>query len=258
MQGSGSRFFVALAIGAAVLARPIIAQDGDAARFERVARVTAAGAAQFYQRLRVALGQDNRAAACALLAYPLNHSSGTLASAGECQERFDAVFTIDVRKAVGKQAFEDLFVNERGVMVGLGEVWIGGRCASPPCGPADLRVIAVNSSSAGLVPPQGKVLLACTVAPQLLHVSADGSGGAELRLWPSGRSSDAPSLTLSNAIAGRDDRCGARRWTFADGPTRYTVSDLACDAHLAPPPMGAVGELVIERAGGETRGWCDQ
>jgi hypothetical protein len=55
----------------------------------------------------------------------------------------------------------------------------------------------------------------------------------------------------------RGDRCGAHSWTFADGTTRYTVSTLSCDAHLAPPPMGAVGQLVVEREGlDDVDLWC--
>jgi hypothetical protein len=37
------------------------------------------------------------------------------------------------------------------------------------------------------------------------------------------------------------------------------VSDLACDAHLTPPPMGTVGELVVKRNGvDDVRVWCDE
>jgi hypothetical protein len=57
----------------------------------------------------------------------------------------------------------------------------------------------------------------------------------------------------------RDGTCGAREWTFADGTTRYTVGDLSCDAHDAPPPMGSVGQLVVSRAGqDDVRLWCEE
>lgn len=240
--------------------RAPVAQEIDVARFERVAGIEAEAARSFFQRLRGVVGRDERQAACGLLAYPLRHSEGELASQTDCERRYDSVFTIAVRKAIGKQAFADLFVNERGIMIGLGEVWIGGRCTAPPCGEADLRIVAINSSTDGLVPPKGKVLLACHAAGQLVHVLADGTSGAELRLWSSARATDQPTVVVTKATdVQHDDLCDARGWTFVDGATGYTVSTLSCEAHLSPPPMGAVGELVVKREGmSETRVWCDQ
>ncbi len=231
-----------------------------AARFERVAGVSAAGAEGFFRLLRGHVGRSERDAACALVAYPLQHPDGAVANAAECEARYDTIFTVAVRRAIGKQLFDELFVNERGIMIGLGEVWIAGRCATPPCGQADLRIVSLNSAAASQPPPKGKVLLACRAVGQLLHVSADGAGGAALSLWRSGRLSDAPTLTLPTATDMlHDDLCGARTWTFADGSTSYTVSTLSCDAHLSPPPMGAVGELVVKRAGmDDVQVWCDQ
>jgi hypothetical protein len=239
-------------------ASAVAGQEAD--RFDRVAGIKAESAQSFFQRLRGMVGRDERAGACGLIAYPLRHAEGDLASPSDCERRYDSVFTIAVRKAIGKQVFSDLFVNEQGIMIGLGEVWISGRCATPPCNEADLRIVAINSTTAGLVPPKGKVLLACHAAGQLVHVLADGASGAELRLWRSGRTADQPTVALSKAIdIQHDDLCDARGWTFVDGPVRYTASTLSCDAHLSPPPMGAVGELVVTREGmAETRVWCDQ
>jgi hypothetical protein len=252
-----TRLLIAVAL-IALASRASAGQTADAARFERVAGVTADAAERFFQRLRAAVGLNDRPGACALIAYPLPLPDGSLTSASDCAARYDAVFTVEVRKAIGKQMAEELFVNERGVMVGVGEVWFAGRCATPPCGPADLRVIAINRDAADLVPPRSKVLLACRASGQLAHVAADGSGGAEMRLWRSGRSADTPTLVLPKAVtSSRDDRCGARTWTFADGATRYALSNLSCDAHLSPPPMGAVGQLVVKREGmDDVQLWC--
>lgn len=244
-----------------VLAHGVLdAQSPASDRFDRLAGVSEGDARVFFQRLRVAVGRDERPTACALLAYPFAHSGGVLASASDCETRYDSVFTEAVRKVIGKQTFDELFVNERGIMMGLGEVWIARRCPTPPCGDPDLRVVTINSSTEGLVPPKGKVLLVCRAAGTLVHVSADGAGSAELHLWRSGSPADAPTVSLPKATEVlHDDLCGARQWTFADGTTRYIVSTLSCDAHLTPPPMGAVGELVVKRDGGnEVRNWCDQ
>jgi hypothetical protein len=249
------------ALAAALLAcltHVLESQTTDAERFARVAGVTADAAERFFQRLRTTVGLSDRPGACALIAYPLTLPGGVLTSAADCEARYDAVFTLDVRKAIGRQIFEELFVNQRGIMIGVGEVWFAARCSTPPCGAADLRITQISPNAADLVPPKDKVLMACRAAGQLLQIAADGSGGAEMRLWRSGRSTDPPTAALPRALDSTlDDRCGARSWIFADSATRYIVGTLSCDAHLAPPPMGSVGRLVVKRDGQEdVELWC--
>lgn len=234
------------------------AQLADPQRFDRVAGISAEGARGFYQLLRGVVGRGEKAEVCALVAYPLAHADGNVASAADCVARYDALFTVDVRRAVGKAAFDDLFVNQRGMMFGMGELWVAGRCATPPCGQADLRIIAINSRADGLVPPAEKVLMSCRAMGQLLHVVADGRNGSGLRLWRNGRAEGPPTVTVpAPAETLKDPLCGAREWTFADETTRYQIGDLSCDAHLNPPPMGSVGELVVRRANmDDVRIWC--
>jgi hypothetical protein len=59
-------------------------------------------------------------------------------------EHFDEVFTPKVLGAIHGQAYEALFVNYQGIMIGSGEVWFTG--LKGPSGNFDqLRIIAINN-----------------------------------------------------------------------------------------------------------------
>lgn len=224
------------------------AQDeGIKWQLEHVAGVKADVAEEFLTALRRAVGQNDHHAACEMLAYPLRQGDAVLNDSSECEARYDAVFTIPVRRAIGKQQFEELFVNQSGVMVGIGELWFAGRCSAAPCQERrDLRVVVINSQPEHLLPPKGKVLLMCGVSGQRIRVSADGSGGASLSVWYAPRFTGAPEREFPRAEpAGPPSECSSRTWTFKDGTRTYTVSELPCDAYLAPPPMGSVGRVTL-------------
>ncbi len=241
------------------LAHTAAAQDETLdVRLERTAGIQPDAAKAFYEALRGTVGRSEQAAACALLAYPLQHASGVVADAAACVARYDTLFTIPVRRAIGRQRYEELFINETGVMLGVGEVWF--RCLTKPCASRDaVRVTALNSDAASLPPPKGKVLLACQVSGQKIRVSADGTGGASLGVWYSPRFTGAPEREFAKAAPpGPPTTCGSRTWIFSDAVRTYTVSELPCDAYLSPPPMGSVGRVTLSTdttAGGEPL-WC--
>ena len=229
-------------------------------RLEHVAGVSAEAAEGFLTELRRAVGQNDHRAACEMLAYPLPQGDGAVNSASDCEARYDAVFTVPVRRAIGKQQFAEVFANQSGVMVGIGELWFAGRCATAPCQDRrDLRVIVINSQPEHLLPPQGKVLLACSVSGQRLRVSADGRGGASLGVWYSPRFTGGPEREFARAEpSGPLSECGSRTWTFTDGARTYTVSELPCNAYLSPPPMGSVGRVTLNTATNQDGAplWC--
>lgn len=227
-------------------------------RLERIAGIQPDAAKAFYDALRGSVGRSEQAAACGLLAYPLQHASGVVANAAACVANYDTLFTIPVRRAIGRQRYEELFINDTGVMLGVGEVWF--RCQAKPCATRDaIRVTTLNSDAASMPPPKGKVLLACQVSGQKIRVSADGNGGASLGVWYSPRFTGAPEREFAKAAPpGPPTACGSRTWVFSDDVRTYTVSELPCDAYLSPPPMGSVGRVTLSTdttAGGEPL-WC--
>ena len=84
-------------------------------RLEHVAGVRAEAAEGFLTELRRAVGQNDHRAACEMLAYPLPQGDGAVNSASDCEARYDAVFTVPVRRAIGKQQFAEVFANQSGV-----------------------------------------------------------------------------------------------------------------------------------------------
>jgi len=243
-------FVIAVAILIGVRAQPGT-QDGPLdVRLEKTAGIKADAARIFFDTLRKRVGQGEHADACAMVAYPLMHATGVVKDAADCVARYDTLFTIPVRRAIGKQRFEEIFVSESGVMLGVGEVWFARPCAKRPCPVATaaevLRVTRLDTNAASLPPPAGMVLLACAVSGQKIRVSADGSGGASLGVWYAPNFSGTPAREFVRAEPpGPPTACGSRTWVFKDEVRTYTISELPCDAYLSPPPMGSVGRVTL-------------
>ncbi len=229
-------------------AAPALAQEEPLeVRLERFAGIRPEAAKAFFDALRRNVGQNQHDAACGMVAYPLAHPDGAVNDVAGCVAKYDAIFTIAVRRAVGRQRFEELFVNETGAMLGVGELWFAGRCTTRPCASvADLRIRAIAPDPSGLLPPKGKVLLACAVSGQKIRVSADGAGGASLSVWYAPTLTGAPGREFPKADPpGPPTTCGSRTWVFKDDVRTYTISELPCDAYLSPPPMGSVGRVSL-------------
>ena len=231
-------------------------------RLEKTAGIKPDAARAFFDGLRKSVGQGDQAAACAMIAYPLTHATGVVKDAAECVARYDTLFTIPVRRAIGKQRFEELFVSQSGAMVGVGEVWFARPCPKAPCAvataPEALRVTLLNTDAASVPPPAGKVLLACVVSGQKVRVSANGSGGSSLSVWYAPDFTGTPAREFARAEpSGPPTACGSRTWVFKDAVRTYTISELPCDAYLSPPPMGSVGRVTLSTASapGEPL-WC--
>lgn len=241
----------AIALAVLVMGATLVAQDEPLdVRLEKVASIRQDAARGFFDALRKTVGQTDRAAACALVAYPLPHATGVVKDAADCVARYDTLFTVPVRRSIGRQRFEEVFVNPQGVMLGAGEVWFARPCTKPPCGVAaavtDLRITALTTDAATATPPKGRVFLACAVSGQKIRVSADGAGGASLSVWYAPTLTGAPAREFPKAEpAGAPNACGSRTWVFKDDVRTYTISELPCDAYLYPPPMGSVGRVSL-------------
>jgi hypothetical protein len=229
-----------------------------ASRAQRVAGLNGDAVDAFWTTLRRNVGRNEHRAVCDVVAYPLVQPEGVVADAAACEARYDAIFTIAVRKAIGTQQYEELFVTPSAVVVGLGELWFG-KCPDRGCQATDLRITAVNGHpELGMRTPKGKVLMACHADAQRLQVMADGTGGAEFRLWPAGQESGSPAVQLlRSAPAPQPDGCPVHGWTFVDGANSYTVNQVGCGVDIDPPPMGTVGQLTVTKAGAKSRPvWC--
>lgn len=263
--GSRNRCLVA---GATVLAGivglfsvPMQAQEDSLEwRLEHMTGVRVDETTQFLAALRRAVGTTDKPGACAMVSYPLAMPSQPVADAAACVARYDEIFTVPVRRAIGRQQFQELFASDEGVMLGMGEVWVRPTCREASCRDHGLRVAKVSSDpNLALRPPRGRLLLACAVGGQWIRIAADGNGGAYMRLWAGNRGTEAPVAEYASgtrALRGTE-ACGAPVWSFSDGTTSYVVSQVGCPDDVDPPPMGSVAKVNRTSTTSEPiEGWC--
>ncbi|MDI9247302.1 hypothetical protein QMZ25_01765, partial [Stenotrophomonas sp. RS-48] len=107
---------------------------GDAAQYEKV-----------FDAFRTAVVGGDRAAVVEEIRFPLNISGGkTIAGPGEFQRSYEKIITPAVVKAVSAQDFGKVFVNQQGVMIGDGQVWLSGQCLDAACTRTEVKVITIQ------------------------------------------------------------------------------------------------------------------
>ncbi|MGR9394057.1 hypothetical protein ACU8OL_13830 [Rhizobium leguminosarum] len=111
---------------------------GDAASFDRPLR----------QLVRAMRSGDAETIA-GLAEYPLtvkaNGETYDVENAEDFIDNFDDLVTPETRRAVGRQQYEDLFVNSDGVMMAGGAVWMGAVCDDTACEASHWAIIAINN-----------------------------------------------------------------------------------------------------------------
>ncbi|WP_401743315.1 hypothetical protein [Stenotrophomonas geniculata] len=107
---------------------------GDAAQYEKV-----------FNAFKTAVVGGDRAAVVEEVRFPLNISGGKkITGPGEFQRNYEKIITPAVVKAVSEQDFGKVFVNQQGVMIGDGQVWLNGTCLDQACTETEVKVITVQ------------------------------------------------------------------------------------------------------------------
>jgi hypothetical protein len=107
---------------------------GDAAQFEKV-----------FNAFKAAVVGGDRAAVVEEVRFPLNISGGKkISGPGEFQRNYEKIITPEVVKAVSAQDFGKVFVNQQGVMIGSGQVWLSGQCLDQACTKTEVKVITIQ------------------------------------------------------------------------------------------------------------------
>ncbi|WP_099487978.1 hypothetical protein [Stenotrophomonas maltophilia] len=107
---------------------------GDAAQFEKV-----------FNAFKAAVVGGDRAAVVEQVRFPLNISGGKkITGPGEFQRNYEKIITPAVVKAVSGQDFGKVFVNQQGVMIGSGQVWLNGQCLDQACTKIEVKVITIQ------------------------------------------------------------------------------------------------------------------
>ncbi|MBN5143223.1 hypothetical protein JY471_11855 [Stenotrophomonas maltophilia] len=107
---------------------------GDAAQYEKV-----------FNAFRTAVVGGDRAAVVEEVRFPLNIANGKkITGPGEFQRSYEKIITPAVVKAVSEQDFGKVFVNQQGVMIGDGQVWLNGECLDQACTKTEVKVITIQ------------------------------------------------------------------------------------------------------------------
>ena len=110
---------------------------GDAGQYERV-----------FTQLQQSVASGDRAAVSKLMRYPLRvdvaGSKREVADAAAFQRDYDSIVTAPVARAIAAQSFATVFVNQQGVMIGNGQVWLNGECLDQACSQTDVKVTTLQ------------------------------------------------------------------------------------------------------------------
>uniref|UniRef100_UPI002FDAB3B5 hypothetical protein n=1 Tax=Stenotrophomonas cyclobalanopsidis TaxID=2771362 RepID=UPI002FDAB3B5 len=103
---------------------------GDAAQYEKV-----------FNAFKTAVVGGDRAAVVEEVRFPLNIAGGKkITGPGEFQRNYEKIITPAVVKAVSEQEFGKVFVNQQGVMIGDGQIWLTGECLDKACARTEVKV----------------------------------------------------------------------------------------------------------------------
>jgi hypothetical protein len=104
-----------------------------------------------FDGIQTAINEDDATAFATWVSYPINvvADGETMSIADEegLVAHFDSILIDDIRAVVADQLWQDVFVNDQGVMLGGGEVWLNGICVDDSCAAFDVKVIAIQSTS---------------------------------------------------------------------------------------------------------------
>lgn len=110
---------------------------GDHAKYE-----------QAIDALRKAVAAHDVPAVAALIAYPftatIDGKPVRISGAKSFIDGYDRILTPPIVDVITGQKYGDLFVNDKGVMFGNGEVWINGVCQDKACKHPDVRVVTIQ------------------------------------------------------------------------------------------------------------------
>lgn len=143
--GSPAPDAAAPAAGDAAAATPATSANGDVR--QRIEQVLG-DAAQYetvFNAFQKAVNGGDRAAVVEEVRFPLNIANGAkITGPGEFQRNYERILTPAVRKAIAAQTFDDVMVNQQGVMIGDGQVWLNGTCLDQACSRTEVKVVTIQ------------------------------------------------------------------------------------------------------------------
>ena len=107
---------------------------------------------QVMSGLQHAVAKHDAAAVATLVSYPITINPRTkqamsIRTPQAFIANYDKIITPPIANVIEKQKYEDLFVNYKGAMFGLGEVWIIGICRDKTCKQTDIKIMTIQSTT---------------------------------------------------------------------------------------------------------------
>ena len=103
---------------------------------------------QLFLQLQQAVAAHDAAAVAGLVAYPITVTHGghalTVRSPAAFVKAYDRIVTPRIAKVIATADYERLFVNDQGIMLGDGEVWLNGVCRDKACAKSDAKVVTIQ------------------------------------------------------------------------------------------------------------------
>ena len=137
-------------ISSMLIASGLQAQEAEVdTRIRTVAGLDVAQTKAFFNEIKRTVVSGDKRAVSGMIAYPTTVDlpgvkNKKVRTRAEFEANFEAIINQKVVKAVQDQAYANLFVNWRGVMIGNGEVWF--TALKGPTGKFDqFRIIKVNN-----------------------------------------------------------------------------------------------------------------
>ena len=87
---------------------------------------------------------NNKKEISKLIFYPIVVDGVKISNGEDFQEKFDVIFSDNIKSKIKNQKYADLFAKYSGVMLGDGEVWFTGICLDKGCKNVDVKIISLN------------------------------------------------------------------------------------------------------------------
>ena len=104
-----------------------------------------------FDAFKTAVAEDDAETVAAMIAYPFKVTADGEEYVFDGPEGFiehyESIVTDEIKHAVADQDYDTLFANQDGVMFGDGQVWLSEVCLDDACGKAEVKIIAVQSTT---------------------------------------------------------------------------------------------------------------
>lgn len=102
----------------------------------------------FFYELQKHVEEGDKSAVTSMVSYPIlvkiQGKKKKISSQKELLKNYDLIFKPEIKEKIKEQKLQALFANYKGIMIGNGEIWFGGKCLEKLCHTVVVKIIAIN------------------------------------------------------------------------------------------------------------------